>query len=59
MTGLHYDHAVIKRRLVHLLESVEVLRELSHEPLEHFLSDRSARWALEFSDYIVEHLEAE
>lgn len=47
MTGLHYDRAVIERRLVHLLESVEVLKELSQEPLEYFQSDRRARWGLE------------
>lgn len=47
MTGLNYDRAVIERRLVHLLESVAVLRELSSEPVEHFRTDRRARWALE------------
>jgi len=47
MTGLNYDRAVVERRLVHLFESVEVLKELSHEPLDHFLADRRARWGLE------------
>lgn len=47
MTGLKFDRAVIERRLVHLLESVEVLRQTSQEPLDLFLSDRRARWGLE------------
>lgn len=47
MTGLGHDRAVVERRLVHLLESVEVLKELRQEPLERFLSDRRARWGLE------------
>ena len=47
MTGLNCDRAVIERRLVHLMESVEVLKELSHEPLDTFLADRRARWGLE------------
>ena len=47
MTGLKHDNDVVERRLAHLLESVDVLKEFRLETLEQLVSDRRARWGLE------------
>lgn len=47
MTGAHVDRAVMERRLAHLLESVDVLKEYQGLSLEELSASPKVYWAVQ------------